>query len=514
MTRKIPGLAAAALMFVRSLCGQTPQTMNLTLEEALAKALKNNLNVAVELYTPRLAEESLSRAREAFLPRFELAYDSTRNENASYWWISGEGTTWSRQNNYSLTLAEAIPTGGSISVSLQNYKSDTNQPLQLINPRYGSTLRLDFTQPLLKDFGFKVARRQILLAEANLDISNAQLQNTMLETVYLVQEAYWNLVYAVESAKVRLQSLELGRDLLAKNRKEVEFGQLAPIEILNAEAVVAQREADLIQAESLIIRGEEVLKSMINLAAEGGDPSVKLVLVDSPPFVPVSVDAAEAIRTALDKRPDLRMQRKQVESKDLGVAVARNQMLPGLDLRVSYWSPGISGDRLIYAGNDIFSGIVIGTEKGYASDALRDAFKRLYNNWNIGLTLSVPLSALISRAEYAYAKSELGQNLARLKALEQQAALDVSDALRTIEANAKRITAYRLARELAEKTLDAEVRKLAVGLSTNYFVLDFQEKLGNARSAELRAKIDYILSVERLERAMGVGLERRAFKIR
>jgi outer membrane protein TolC len=406
-----------------------------------------------------------------------------------------------------------VPTGGSFNLSLQNYKSDTNQPFQLINPRYGSTLRLDFTQPLLKNFGSKITRRGIIEAENNLDVTNIQLRSTMMETVYAVQVAYWNMVYSIENFKVKQQSLQLGRDLVAKNKKEVEFGQLAPLEILNSEAAVAQREADLIQAESLITRSEEVLKTMINLAAEGDARAKKIVPMDQPSVQPTSISIDEAFKTAMEKRPDLKIAQKNIESKELGVAVAKNQTLPALDLTLSYWSPGISGDQVVYAGNDPFGGIVIGTLPGSSTNATRDAFKLLYNNWNVGLTLTVPMSAFLTRSDLGYAQADLAQGRVRVKAMEQQAALEISDAVRAIEANGKRAQAYALARELAEKSLDAELKKLAVGLSTNYFVLDFQEKLANARSAELKAKIDYVLSLESLEKSMGVSLEKRGFKI-
>ena len=123
------------------------------------------------------------------------------------------------------------------------------------------------------------------------------------------------------------------------------------------------------------------------------------------------------------------------------------------------------------------------------------------------------MGSIVSKAGLSYARADLTQSQIRLQSLEQQIALDVSDALRTVETNVKRVEAYRVARELAEKSLDAETKKLQVGLSTNYFVFEFQDRLANARSVELRAKIDAILSVERLERAMGLSLDKRGFKI-
>jgi outer membrane protein TolC len=506
----------SALSLIVALAAGAPaqdrKVLNLSLEDCVAKALKNNLNVAVEKLSPELAGQTLAQAKEMFLPQFDLSYGNDKQENASNWWIQGAGTITSKLFNYGVSVSEVIPTGGNLSLSLQSYKSDTNQAFQLINPRFGSTLRFDFSQPLLKNFGTTVTRQQILQSAKGLDIAEKQLESTMLDTVYLVQEAYWNYVFSIENLAVKKQSLQLGRDLLAKNKKEVEFGQLAPLEILNAESVVAQRDADLIQAEGLIARSEEVLKTLINLSAEGDARSMNVVPSDRAEPKSASVTYEAALKDALERRPDLQILRTTLESKDIALTVARNQTLPSLDLTLSYWSPGISGDRLIYPDNDFFSS-PIGKIPGSASDSLRDAFHLLYNNWNVGLTLSVPMGAIVSKAGLSYARADLAQSQVRLRSLEQQIALEVSDALRTVEMNAKRVEAYRVARELAERSLDAETKKLQVGLSTNYFVFEFQDKLANARSLELRAKLDSILSFERLEKAMGVSLDKRGFKI-
>jgi len=432
-----------------------------------------------------------------------MSYGGNRSENPSYWRLQGSGTSISKLRDYGLSIVEAIPTGGSVSLSLENYRSETNQSFQLINPRYGSTLRFDFTQPLLRNFGPRMARRQVIAAENNLQAADHQLRATMAETIYAVQEAYWNYVHAIENAQVKRQSLELGRDLLAKNRKEAKFGTLAPLDVLNAEASVAQREADLIQAEGLIARSEELLRTVINLAAEPDGRGRRIVPTDQPGSAAPSLGFEEATRQAFEGRPDLQALKASLETKALNLDVARNQMLPSLDLRLSYWSPGISGDRLLYLDDNPFLGQVIGKVPGSSADSLRDAMKFLYNNWNVGLTLSVPMSALTTKADLGYAKTDLEQGRLRVKQLEQQIGLEVSDAIRTIETNAKR---------LAAKSLDAEAKKLAVGLSTNYFVLEFQDRLSNARSLELRAKIDYILSVERLEKATGASLSKRGIK--
>ena len=510
MTTKKATLTLLLTIFLAGpVVGQEQAGMKLTLEDSILKALKNNLNLAVEVYNPELADAALSQAREFFLPSLDFNYDREGTESPSYWFLQGSGTSTLKMTSIGASVVQQVPWGGNLSLSLQNYKSDTNQAFQLINPRYGSTLRFDFTQPLLKNFGSKIARRQIIVARNNLDISQSQLRTTLIATVYQVQEAYWNLVYAVESLKVKQQSLQLARDLLAKNKKEVDVGTLAPLEVLNAEATVAQREADILQAEALIMKSEDVLKSLVNPVPEGDIRSLKIEPVDRPAFKPVSISLDEALKEAMNRRPDLEVNKTTILTNRVDFSAARNQLLPQLDLKLSYWSPGISGDRILYLNNDPFLGVIIGKEKGGASNAMRDAAKFLYQNWTVGLTLSVPVSNIVGRANYALAKLQLDQSLARLKSQEQQIYLEVSDAVRSVETDAKGVQAYRIARELAEKRLEAETKKLNVGLTTNYFVLQYQEGLANARSMEIKSLVDYNLSQARLEKAIGSSLQNR-----
>ncbi|MCK4264068.1 MAG: TolC family protein, partial [Candidatus Aminicenantes bacterium] len=199
--RSIPILILFFLCVSSYISGE--EVISLSLEDCIVKAMKNNLSVAVEIYNPELADVSVTRAKEIFMPSFNLSYDNRSTENPSYWWLEAAETVTSKYANYSFSMMQQIPTGGSLSLSLYSYKSDTNQGFQLINPRYGSTLQFDFTQPLLKDFGFKVSRKEIIIAQNNLDISRNQLKSILLDTVFKVQEAYWNLTYAIENFKVK-----------------------------------------------------------------------------------------------------------------------------------------------------------------------------------------------------------------------------------------------------------------------------------------------------------------------
>ncbi len=499
-------------LFFKPSFPQEEKALSLSLEDCVVKALKDNLTVAVEVYNPDLADATLSKAREFFLPRLDVSFGNERTENPSFWWLEQADVVVRKYRDYSVSLVQQIPTGGNFSLGLTGYTSDTTAGFQIMNPTYGNTLSFNFIQPLLNGFGFNVSRREIIVARNNLDISVNQFQTVLMDTIYSVQEAYWNLVYSIEDYKVKQQSLQLARDLLAKNKKEVEVGKLAPIEILNAETTVASREADILQAEALTRRNEDVLRDLLYLTEEGEMSTKRIVPSDKPTFIQRDISLDEALKEALEKRPELRMKKISIETNKLNMGVAKNQMLPGLDLQFSYWSPGLSGDRILYQNNNPFEG-VIGAEEGSPADSLRDAFKLLYDNWTIGLTLSIPLSSFTSRADYVRAKMEMEKSQLELENTEKQIFLEVKNAVRDIETNAKRVQAYRLARELAEQRLDAEVKKLNVGLTTNYFVLQYQEGLARERSQELRSLIDYNLAWARLEQAVGRSLEKRNIKI-
>lgn len=491
---------------------QEKQVLSLSLEDCIIQALKNNINVAIEVYNPEIAEAQLSLAKEIFLPRFDLSLGSQNTEQPSYWWIQGAETIKTDLSQYSLSLVQKIPTGGNFTLSLNSYRTSTNQAFQLINPRYGSTLQLEFTQPLLRGFGYRISRKEIIIAQNNLDISENQFKTVLLETIYQVQEAYWNLVYAYEDYQVKKDSLKLAEVSLAKTKKEVELGKVAPIELLNAQTTVAQREAELLQAEALVAQSEDALRNVLNLPQDKDLPP-QLKPKDYPRYEPREISLEEAIQQALLRRPELKSQQKLIESNQLNFSFARNQMLPGLDLSFSYWSPGVSGDRLLYLNDNPFLGVIIGKEKGSATDSLRDAFGFRYKNWSVALTLSLPLSNVLSRAEYVKSRLELEKSQLALKELERQIRLEVKNAIREIKTSAKRVEAFRIAREWAEKRLRAEERKLQLGLTTNFFVFQYQEELANARSQELRALVDYNLAWAKLEKAMGVSLDKRNIRL-
>jgi len=514
MNKRIIGVLLLVFFYMAAPSqAQQEKALSLSLEDCIIKALDNNLNVAINVLNPELAEISVSSAKEKFLPRLSMDYNIRNTNQASYSWIEALGDIETKRDSYSTQLSQLIPTGGNFSISLSSFKYDSNQKYQTINPRYSTTLTFNFTQPLLKNFGTKMSRKEIIVAQNNFNISEENFRTSLQEIVYSVEEAYWNLVYTREILKVRQQSLNLAQDLLEKNRRAVEIGTLAPIEILNAQASVATREADILDAEAQVKNNEDILKTRINLSAEGKSAELaKIIPADTPEYEKKEMDLEEALSIAMQNRPDLKATLIDLKNKELDLSYTRNQLLPDLNLQASYWSPGVSGTHIIYPPGNPF-GDPIAILPGGASDSLKHAFGLKYKNWSFGLTLSIPLESIFSRASYAQARVNLEQAKLRMQNQEQQIFLEIKTAVRAVQTNYKRVQAYKAARELSEKKLEAEEEKLKVGLTTNYFVLQYQTDLSSSQSQELKAIIDYNLSLARLSQVIGMSLKEKNISI-
>jgi len=480
----------------------------LTLDACIIQAVKKNLGVAVQVYSSLLADSALTRAGEKFLPSLSFDFSSQKTNSASYSWIQSADVLSQSSKSYGGSLTQLIPLGGRLSLSLGAGRYESNSQFQIINPSYNGSLSFSLTQPLLKDFGLETTRREILIARNNKDIAANDLRATLIDTVYSVERAYWELVFRIEALKVRRQSLKLAEDLLEKNRKEIEIGTRAPKEILTAQAAVAARKADILQAEQLVKDCADNLRGLINLPFDR-DPGAEIVPVDRPDFAKREVGLDDTLALALKNRPDLQSSALEIRSREMDYSFAKNQMLPALDLRADYWSPGLSGDRILYLDDNPLTGVVMGKVPGGASLAMRDALNFKYKNWTVALTLTIPLSSVLTRAAQAEAKAGLDRQIAWMKSLELSAILEIRAAVRAVQTDYERVGAYRIARELAEQTLAAEVAKLEAGLSSNFFVLQYQQNLAGAREAELRAVIDYTLSLDRLDKAAGVSLDKR-----
>ncbi len=314
-----------SLFCMQGLQGQTAEkTISLSLEQCIVKALNNNLSVAISVLSPQLSEISLAASKEKWLPNLSFGYSFRDTSQASYSFLDASTSVETRNNTYSVDFSQLLPTGGTLSFSVDGDRTNSNRSFQTINPRYGGTLSLNLSQPLLRNFGMKMNRREIIIAQNNLDMSHLDFKTTLQNIIYSVEEDYWNLVYSIENLKVREQSLTLAEDLLEKNRRAVEVGTMAPIDVLSAESTVASRRADIIETRASVRNNEDNLKTLINLAAETDNVDLLTIIpTDQPGYEKVPVSLDQALATALDNRADLQSTQLNIKNRELNVSYAK-----------------------------------------------------------------------------------------------------------------------------------------------------------------------------------------------
>jgi outer membrane protein TolC len=304
-----------------------------------------------------------------------------------------------------------------------------------------------------------------------------------------VRNAYWDLAYAVAFLQVQQQSLDLARENLRNTRARIEIGTTPPIDEIEPEAEVARQEEAVITAESRIGAAEDTLRALI---FDPNDPdfwTARIEPTDRPEFQQATLDVDGAVRTALERRSDLQQSRRSLEQSDITIRYLKDQTLPEVNLDFDYSASGVGGTQLVRSG--IFGGDVISSSERSFGTVVGDVFTSAYPTWSAGVTVRYPVGRSPQESSLARARLQYTQTLTRIREQQLQVAIQVRDAGRQVETNTKRVETTRRARELAERRLDAEQRKLAAGTSTNYFVLQAQRDLAQARNTELSAILDY-----------------------
>jgi outer membrane protein TolC len=320
-----------------------------------------------------------------------------------------------------------------------------------------------------------------------------------------VRNAYWELVYTIQAVDVAQGLLELAEKLLEDNQARVEVGTLAPLDVAQSAAEVANRRQALAQAEGTRRTSELTLKRLIVNGTEDPIWRARLTPIDRPEFRPAPLDVEAAVRRALDERTDLVQARRTMESNDITLGLLRNQQLPAVDLIATYQAQGVGGTQFVRQG---LGGSVSQVLPGGYGDALRTLGGLDYPIWQVQFSVSYPIGASAAEANYARGRVQRNQAASQLRALELQVAADVTNAAVQVETGLTRYEAARTARELSEQRLDAEESRFEVGLSTNFFVVQAQRDLGTAQNTELRALLDYRRALVDYERVQSTPATR------
>jgi len=500
--RPLAAVLLAALCLAPAAQAQSERpVLELSLDEAVERALKNNADLAVEKYSPELAIEGERRARGAY--DFELfgqvdqTSSTTPARNAFTGGEKVETDTWT----WNFGGQQLFKTGGALRIDFNNAKADTNNVFQTYNPSYNSTLNLSLQQPLLRNRSIDVSRQQLKVTKASREISDVQFRQTVINTVAAVKKAYYDVIAAIDNLVAQRKSLDLAKKLLDENQIKVRVGTLAPLDVVQAESEVAGREEGVINAETLLAAAEDNLKQQIFPQNDPATWALRISPTDRPSADRREVDTDRAIENALQNRTDLAAARKGLEIDDVNLRLAKSLQLPGLDLVAAYGTTGVGGTQLRDATGQPLPDPIPG---GYG-DAIDDVFGRDFPTWTLGINVSYPILNRSAKANAARARLAREQTVASLTRLELQVAAEVRAAARNVDANYKRVESTRAARVLQERRLDAEEKKFAAGMSTNFLVTQAQRDLADANVAEIRAILDYRKSLIEFDRVQEAG---------
>jgi outer membrane protein len=541
--------------------------LELSLEDAVELALENSLDIGVQRYYPWIADASILKAKAggsgyatpgglfasstAFLPSF--FYDPTvtstiliddRSTPVNNPFISGTGTgvatlttLQTHTTQFNNQVSRGFETGTNLSVSWNNTRTSSTSTANLFNPAVQSTLTIGFTQALLNGFGIAVNTRNIRIAKNNRKIADWAFAQQAIITVTSTITAYWELVYARANVKVDEQAITVSQKLYSDNKKQLDAGTMAPLDVTRAQSELATDRQNLIVARTVQLQDEQILKNAITKDPLAPDVvNIEIITTDQPtqPAAIENPSFEDSIKEAFEKRPELQEQLYNLKNAAIDIQATRNALLPSLTLSGQYSSVGLAGNSPIKGtsvlvpnpqlpildenGNPVLvNGVpifepeqktpVLGTNEQGFTTAQNQVFHNRFPDYSAQLTLSLPLRNRSAQADSARAILTQRQQEMSLQQLKNAALLDVRNTYIALTQDRAQVEAASEARQLQQETFDAEQKKYRLGASTVYNVILTQRDLIAAQGTELRALANLEEAKANYERALGRTLE-------
>jgi outer membrane protein TolC len=543
--------------------------MNLSLQDAIALALENSMDIVVQRYNPWMADASILKTKAggfgygvpgslsvgstANLP--SLIFDPYLTQTISITsalipvnnpLTSGAGTGTNgiaalgvHQNIYNTAFSQGFSTGTTLNVFWDNTRSSSTSTFNLFDPSVQSTIGISFAQQLLQGVGRNVTRRNILVAENNRKIADMAFAQQAITTVTNTITAYWELVYARQNVQVQQQAVTVSQKLYNDNKKQLEIGTMAPLDVTRAESELATNTQNLIVAQTTQLQDELVLKNFISKDPTASDLIDVEIIPTDKPDAPQSIQLApfaDAVKEAFVNRPDVQEQILNVRNGEIDVKATKNALLPLATLTGTFTSTGLAGNSLAFAsaaaagpqvvdanGNPVTvlnssnvpipvfvpttTTTVTGVSKTGLSDSLSQVFHNRFPNYTVGLNVTLPLRNRSAQADSVHAQLTQRQLEAQMQQIKNSAVLDVRNTSIALEQGRAQVQAASKARELQQQTFDAEDKKYRLGASTVYNVILTQRDLITAQGTELRALANLAEAKANYERALGRTLQ-------
>ena len=481
----------------------TGTTRRLSMDDAVHSALEQNLGIRIQRIDPQISDVGVLQSRSFWSPQLSTGFArQTQTQQAQDAFSGGDITNISGNAG----VSQVLPWGGNYSASWNNARGTTNNTFTNFPVNLRSTLNAQYTQPLARNYGIDQIRQNVQNSKKARELSDIQLRAVITQTTRSVRNAYWDLVYAINNYKAQQQSLELSQQFLKDNQKRVEIGTLAPIDIVQAQAEVASNEQGVIVADAQIKSFQDNLRTLI---LDPGTPNFWEIVfdpTDAPAFEDQVIDVEAAVRNALDKRTDILSAKNSLAQSDINIKYYKNQTLPDVNAQVQYVATATGGQQLsnLDLGN-LTAARSITSDIGFGS-VLSSVLSSAYPTWTVGVQVGYPLGTNTAQSNLARSRLQYEQAQSQMKNIEMNVITQVRSIARNVQTNQKRVQSARASRELQEKKLEAEEKKLAAGMSQSFFVFQAQRDLAVARVAEIQAIADYNKSLVDFQAVQEVSL--------
>lgn len=484
----------------------------LSLADSLRKALENNLDLVAARTDPRISEENVVAEEAGF--DFGVSFDPQHIEQEQEISNLFSLTEFMRDTG-TISLTKDLMFGADYGVDLNLTRDEAAGPFVTTDKTYNAELGLRLNVPIMgtnpatgASAGRTATTARLVLAQGNLEISNETLRTEAHRIMEEVENAYWNVLANQRALDSRKLALKRAEDLLELNKKKVEVGTLAPIEITEAEAGVASNEEQVIIAETDLANAEDELRRL--LAIPDDDPlwGMKIVPTDRPDFSKRRIDLDEAIVAATANRPELRVARQQLSNDELSERVARKRLRPFVGASATLSPEGNNFETIIPDAGDPFQ-----VTEGTFDEAMSEIPDFDNYTWSVGLNVNYTIGNRAAKSNYAIASLNRQKSEIDVRNQEQLIRVEVRRSVRAVDSGIKRVEAATKNVELQEKKLEAEQKKFDNGMSTSFEVLTFQNDLADAELAQIQAALDYVRALTALERSKGTLLEARGLAL-
>ncbi len=483
--------------------------LRLTLEDAIRLTLLNSTDVRLAHTPVESARYDVLAAHHPFDPLITSTGSNMRSISPATNQLVGAQTLNTLFQQGSVNYTQTFASGTNFTSSFLGSKSDTNSSFFFINPYLTANLNFQVTQPLLRNRGFFPNLAPIRIAQRSLDQSEAAFEAQVNSSLQQAINYYWNVVLARESLGVADESLKQAEATYNQNKRELELGALPPLDIYRSESQVAQRRVARIQAEYALKQAEDQFRQVIGADLDPYIRALDLDLTQDPsPQEPLfSIDAATALAEARQHRPEFAALRDQLANDDANIRLARNGILPDLELAAFYDATGLGGNQF---NTSVTPTVVI---PGGFGDALSQLFHFGFPTYGVTLNLTLPVRNRAAQAALGKAAVARRNDLYAMRREEQTVGLDVVNAVHGLEQAKLSIAAAKIARDLAQKTVESEQRKYELGAGQIFLVLEAQTELAQAEVGLVQAEIGYQTALAAVDHATGTLLERHRVQI-